>query len=64
MFEYPYIQILIGSPVNFKELLELAQRKFLRQLILYTDDHRLSIIGPYPRLVIVDFDKKQSDVSS
>lgn len=40
----------------FQELLELAQRKFLRQLILYTDDISVSVHGPYPRLIIVDFD--------
>jgi hypothetical protein len=39
----------------FQELCEFAQRKFLRQLLVYAE---VQDMLPYPRLFLVDFAKK------
>ncbi|KAL5004316.1 hypothetical protein ScPMuIL_017772 [Solemya velum] len=43
--------------LSFQELFELAQRKFLRQIINYADAQDME---PYPRLFLVDFVKEES----
>jgi hypothetical protein len=39
-----------------QELLELAQRKFLREITSYADSME---IGPFPRLFVLDFLSKE-----
>ena len=46
------IQPLITTAGKLQELLELAQRKFLRQVIQYADAMESS---PFPRLFVLDF---------
>ena len=41
-----------------QELCELAQRKFLRQVVLYAE---LQDMLPYPRLFLVDFAKVEGE---
>ena len=43
---------------TLQELCELAQRKFLRQLVLYAE---LQDMLPYPHLFLVDFAKAEGE---
>jgi len=53
-------RIVVG---NWQELLELAQRKFLRQVIQYADAMETS---PFPRLFVLDFlsDEEKSSLKA
>ncbi|KAK7503510.1 hypothetical protein BaRGS_00005049 [Batillaria attramentaria] len=46
---------------SFQELCELAQRKFLRQLVVYAE---VQDMLPYPRLFLVDFVKSEQDAGN
>ena len=52
VFSWNSLQYHIAGVANWQELLELAQRKFLRQVIQYADAMEMS---PFPRLFVLDF---------
>ncbi|XP_046562629.1 LOW QUALITY PROTEIN: uncharacterized protein LOC124271531 [Haliotis rubra] len=43
--------------LSYQELCELAQRKFLRQIVQYAEEQ--DITAPYPRLFLIDFVKEE-----
>ncbi|XP_067667740.1 uncharacterized protein [Haliotis asinina] len=43
--------------LSYQELCELAQRKFLRQIVQYAEEQ--DITAPYPRLFLIDFVKDE-----
>ena len=52
VFDRNGLQCNVAGFANWQELLELAQRKFLRQVIQYADAMEMS---PFPRLFVLDF---------
>ncbi|XP_048259206.1 uncharacterized protein LOC124134238 [Haliotis rufescens] len=43
--------------LSYQELCELAQRKFLRQIVQYAEEQ--DVTAPYPRLFLIDFVKEE-----